>query len=67
MLQGKPIAFYTAKAKKADATIARSVATTIDSFGSDSFVPEDDEGNAGEEGIQEEDEEESGLSTEDLA
>ena len=62
----KSIAFYKAKAKKADASTSRLVAETIDSPGSDSFVPSHDEGNAGEEEIQE-DEEESGLSTEDLA
>ena len=61
------IAVYKAKAKKADAGTSRLVAETIDSPGSDSFVPSHDEGNAGEEEIQEEDEEESELSTEDLA
>ena len=62
----KVISFYTAKLKKADDSTARLVAKEIDSPGSESFIPDEDDGNGGEEEIQEADEEESPLSTEDV-
>ena len=60
------ISFYTAKHKKADDSTSRLVAKEIDSPGSESFMPDEDDGNGGEEEIRENDETESPLSTEDV-